>query len=526
MGKAKQINNGIEYLYRDEVGEHNFAFVSFLSNGSIVAFNDAFLRITSLTEKNAYKNNIKDLFPISEAEIKSITPDNTIAKSFDQNQSHYHLYFGSMYHYTDHTNTNFLFITDRTKPRQYNIDLRSMFTQIKKLIDQFQIGFAMLNDEYLVIEANDVFRENLGYTKEEIFKLTAHDYIYNFEKRKKDAVYEDNQIYFFGKDNYHIKKDGSKIPIKGYCSMTKINNQNVSICLYENIFEQKKSSIRLEQSETMLRNFISNSSEVVLVLDTEMDIIYLSTNTKRVFNFTKSIPKREIADRYLPLKNKEFKEYIEHNFGVKNSKSEFEYTIKFNGKTRYYSVRSSTVNVDEKMIICYVRDITKDKNYIEELKQLSYHDQLTSLHNRQFMEEQLFVLRKEENYPISIISADMDGLKEVNDTLGHQAGDQLLILFSNILSNTHQNEDEVFRIGGDEFIIIATNTDASQAAKIVKSINQQIIEHNSLPSSSIKISASIGTSTTKQSHLSLSSMLALADKEMYKNKKLKKSNKG
>jgi len=525
MGKTKQFNNGIEYLYRDVVGEYNFAFVSFLADGSIFSFNNAFLSITSLTEKTAYEKNIKDLFPISKAEIESISPDNTIVKLFDQNQSHYHLYFGSMYQDSNQLNTNFLFITDRTQLRQYNSDLYSVFNQIKKLINHFQIGFTILNDEYRVIEANDVFCENLGYKKEEILKLTAYDYIYNFNNRKKDAVYDENQIHFFGKDNYHKRKDGTIIPIKGYGALTKINHQNVSICLYENLYEQKKSSVRLEQSETMLRNFISNSTEVILVLDTDLNIIYLSENTKHVFNFKKSIPKKEIANRYLPLKNKEFRQYIQRNFAIKNSKNEFEYTIKRNSKIRYYSVRTSTVNVDKKMIICYVRDVTKDKNYIEKLKQLSYHDQLTSLHNRQFMEMQLLELRKKENYPISIISSDVDGLKEVNDTLGHQAGDQLLILFSNILSNTHKNENEVFRIGGDEFIIIATNTDASQAAKIVKLIDQQIAEHNSSPSSLIKISASIGTSTTKQSNFSLSSMLALADKEMYKNKWQKKSNK-
>jgi len=86
----------------------------------------------------------------------------------------------------------------------------------------------------------------------------------------------------------------------------------------------------------------------------------------------------------------------------------------------------------------------------------------------------------------------------------------------------HEKYEEIFRIGGDEFIIIATNTTESKAVSLLKKIDSKIAKHNSLPSSNLKISASVGYSTTDKISISLSNMLALADKEMYKIKNAKK----
>ncbi len=419
----------------------------------------------------------------------------------------------------------FMILHDKTALQDYVYDLKNYVLQLKNLVNNFRIGFVLLDDDHQVMEVNQSFCDNLGYTIEEALKLKAWDYIYDFEEKGRFNKIELNHTYYFGRDNYHIRKDGSTIPIKGYCTVTKINDKRIAMCFYENITEIRDSSIRLEQSETMLNNFITNSTDVVIVLDTDLSVRYISPNTKQVFNYTKSISKNELIEKYLPVSNPDFMAFIKENLNRSESKKEFEYTIKYKNKVRYFSVRTSTVNVDEEMIICYIRDVTKDKEYIEELKILTYTDQLTELYNRHFMEEQLFELRKPENFPISIISGDLDGLKEVNDTLGHQAGDELLRRFAKILTDTHTISEEIFRIGGDEFLIIATHTDENKADKIIKKINEGIEKHNSHPSSSLKISASIGYSTSAKMITNLSAMLALADKEMYIIKNSKKANK-
>ena len=83
---------------------------------------------------------------------------------------------------------------------------------------------------------------------------------------------------------------------------------------------------------------------------------------------------------------------------------------------------------------------------------LSYHDELTGLYNRRFFEEKLREIDTEDNYPISIIISDVNGLKFTNDIFGHTAGDRLIKNFAEILQKFCRQEDIVARIGGDEFI--------------------------------------------------------------------------
>ena len=154
---------------------------------------------------------------------------------------------------------------------------------------------------------------------------------------------------------------------------------------------------------------------------------------------------------------------------------------------------------------------------------MSYTDQLTSLYNRKYMEEQLMKFSSSINYPISIISADLDGLKVVNDTLGHQAGDELLKLFANILKSTQADDECIFRIGGDEFLVILPSSNELVTTKIIKDIEEKINKYNQSPRSLLKISVSIGAATTYESNISLQTLLARADQQMYAIKNAKKA---
>ncbi len=164
-----------------------------------------------------------------------------------------------------------------------------------------------------------------------------------------------------------------------------------------------------------------------------------------------------------------------------------------------------------------LRDITNKKNLEEKLLHLSFHDNLTELYNRSYFEEELARLDKLRLLPISILIADVNGLKLVNDAFGHMKGDELLILASNTLKKCCRSEDIIARWGGDEFIILLTKTDVQQ----VQSISDRIIkECEKTLNLKFPLSLALGTATKIKSNESIGDILKEAEEKMYRHKLL------
>jgi len=151
---------------------------------------------------------------------------------------------------------------------------------------------------------------------------------------------------------------------------------------------------------------------------------------------------------------------------------------------------------------------------------LSTHDTLTGLYNRLFLETEIKRLENSRQFPISVVMADIDGLKDINDTFGHSTGDQVLVNLANLFSDVFRQEDIVSRLGGDEFVILLPNTNASIAKKIIKRIEKQTITYNKRHMD-LPIYFSMGISTAKQGE-SLEEHLKNADNLMYEEKQTKK----
>jgi len=153
------------------------------------------------------------------------------------------------------------------------------------------------------------------------------------------------------------------------------------------------------------------------------------------------------------------------------------------------------------------------------LSDLSNHDPLTGLFNRLFFDTELKRLDRSRQFPISIIMMDVDNLKKVNDSFGHNTGDQILIAVANLLTSVFRQEDIISRIGGDEFVVLLPNTSMAVVKLIIERMYNRIkannIEHRDLP-----INISLGVSTASQGE-SLYGHLKISDDLMYKEKSRK-----
>lgn len=163
-------------------------------------------------------------------------------------------------------------------------------------------------------------------------------------------------------------------------------------------------------------------------------------------------------------------------------------------------------------------DITQLKNYVGQLRYLSLHDQLTGLYNRAYLDNELERHGKGREYPISIICMDLDGLKLINDTLGHAYGDTQLKACAQVLLEAFRSSDIVARVGGDEFVALLPKTGLRAGEAIVSRIQSTIQAYNQEENRHIPLSLSIGLACSEDDRKSLAEVYKRADDRMYQDK--------
>ena len=149
----------------------------------------------------------------------------------------------------------------------------------------------------------------------------------------------------------------------------------------------------------------------------------------------------------------------------------------------------------------------------------AFRDPLTEVFNRHFLQEQLhFLSRNRDNFPVGVIYLDLDDLKKVNDTYGHKVGDLYIQQFASILRSSVRKGDLVFRVGGDEFLILIPKADEQVLNRILCRIvlnTENVNMERELP---VPISFSAGWSLWSSPEEPFEEALDRADRMMYLNK--------
>ena len=311
---------------------------------------------------------------------------------------------------------------------------------------------------------------------------------------------------------------------------------NEGIKVYSTVFPLIDDNGKLEGIAGIDIPIISKEESITeMILDSlqagifykDRELGYLYTNKK--FDDLLSKDKESIIENKNPLnesicesKNK-FIQEDKKVFETKKTVKKEEKIELGNGENLYTEIIKTPVlndNNEVSGIIGLLLDITDRKKIEKKLKYLSYTDILTKVYNRTCFEEKAKKIFKEENLPMGIIMGDTNGLKIVNDTLGHEEGDELLKLTTKVLKDVCKGNELIFRIGGDEFAIIIPKAKENECETLIKNI---IDSCNNYKHDLIKISIALGYSVTYDLDKSIYDTLKEAEDMVYRKKLLEKN---
>ena len=177
--------------------------------------------------------------------------------------------------------------------------------------------------------------------------------------------------------------------------------------------------------------------------------------------------------------------------------------------------------------IFQIQDITERKRAEAALQSLSLVDELTGLYNRRgflaVTEQHLAAIRRNEKVPV-ILYADLDGLKEINDSFGHHEGDRALAKAAEIFKETFRSSDILARLGGDEFVVLAAIDSEESTESLATRLQEKFTASNSSWNRTYELSVSVGLARldSEDGH-SIEDVMARADRAMYENKRQKRT---
>ena len=200
-----------------------------------------------------------------------------------------------------------------------------------------------------------------------------------------------------------------------------------------------------------------------------------------------------------------------------SDKSQYDCEVKIKDTEKWYYVRILEPGENSKnsnMII--MLDISNDKLNAKKIEYLNHHDGLTGLFNRNYLEQYFDNNHIQKLVPLSIVMADMNNLKLINDAFGHHKGDELLVEVGRYLQSIFRSKDIICRWGGDEFVIVMPHADYDEVNSIVKKIHEKSFMIGDLKITS-KLAAGFNTISNPE-HFNFSKEIIIAEDRMYRNK--------
>jgi len=378
-----------------------------------------------------------------------------------------------------------------------------------------------IDEDSRIVRVNNKFIEMFKYDKEELLGQKIDKFIVSEELKEEAALL--NRRAACGetfttdalridryKNLYHVFITGTPIFVEGVY-------KGAYLVYRDRTLEMQSKRALLNQKMTF-ESLFRNSNDAIVHIDVSQRVIDINERFESLFGYTLEEIKGKKVDALI-----QNPDYVVEGVALTNRLMDGEKIVEEgfrygkDGQARMYIVQGVPIIADGLVIGGYgiYTDITERKAAESEVLYMSYHDQLTGLYNRRFFETEFERLNTERHMPMSLIMADVNGLKLINDAFGHKAGDELLQLMASVLKYQCRESEIIARLSGDEFVLLLPNTNEEVATQIVRRLRNAL---HSKTFKNIEFSMSFGSGSKDHVVSSNKALFKRVEDQMYRNK--------
>jgi len=371
---------------------------------------------------------------------------------------------------------------DITPRREAERALRESEQRFRETLEHAPIGMAIGTLDWHFLQPNRALCEMLGYEKEEFQNLTLMDLTHPDDMPTTQAHMKrvlQGECGTYRLEKRYLRKDGEPVWMQAIATLVRNPEGEPSyfIVQLEDINARKSAEQRLQESEERFRLISTVAKDGIIIMGPEGIISYWNPAAAVIFGYQEG--EAVTYDLHDLIAPQQYRKRFQRAMGKFRTTGEgalvgttFEITaLRKNGQEFPIELSISAFQTkDEWHALALVRDISERKQAEERIRQLAYYDTLTGLPNRLMLLgnlNQALLLAKHHHRSIAIMFLDLDGFKQINDTLGHDVGDELLKAVATRLAASLRQGDEVSRQGGDEFIVVLTEIKHPQDAALV-----------------------------------------------------------